>query len=247
MTTSTQISSSISLTPSKSYRCYTSPSPTPSYSSTSSSRSRSRSTSSLSRFSPYPKVKVERSEEEDKVACKLRDIGLEIPKARSTSPYEELATAKPQFIHYKPQSHLAHRRAYSMSQVSYGYFILPSSSPSTPKEESRPQTVKRHIRAHSTSASPLPNPFQGFARPMITPSPRSIPSERVNSAAPKPSDKTADSSSRRLILVNPTIAHHLVHGGMVGIRSVDGKKSFKICLPHLGGVQLVRSAAAAAY
>jgi hypothetical protein len=39
-------------------------------------------------------------------------------------------------------------------------------------------------------------------------------------------------SLERMMLVNPSIAAHLKRGGVVSVRSVDGKKSWKIRIPE---------------
>ncbi|WWC85331.1 uncharacterized protein L201_000194 [Kwoniella dendrophila CBS 6074] len=290
------------MTPPRDYRPYISPSPTPSVSSTISSSSRSRS-SFNNRYSPYPRVKTEQSdteEEEEEEKEVLRDINdvdldelrvnqrnLQKQKARSTSPYEGLQSAKPKFAvsDYRSKRPLTHRRAHSMSTISYGYFIFPSdsslsSSSSTPTSSRTvtPQSTSpclshrpiNHARTQSVSAASqlhpryyirpqIPSPPSNRTSPVIPQQtryramPTPIQSQRQTPAASvtEPMPSSGSGNSRRLILVNPAVAHHLKHGGMVNIRSVDGQKSFKVCLPpkmgRIGGVDMIRSVATSTF
>ncbi|WWC61295.1 uncharacterized protein I303_103876 [Kwoniella dejecticola CBS 10117] len=245
------------------YRTQTSPSPTPSFKSTASSRSRS----SVHRYSPYPRVKVEESDEEE-VLRDIKEVGLGegsnvkahfryMPKARSTSPYDDLKTARPHLMNPQSQTqskHAAHRRAYSMSTISYGYFLLPTSpSPTltrTPLASTSASTSQTSTPTHAASATPCTSRITGSSKPNnrgqnASPAQRFIPKTHTPPQIPTPAStrspvsdgscgeniKPDSITSRRLILVNPIVAHHLKHGGMVNIRSVDGQQSFKVCLP----------------
>ncbi|WVW83279.1 hypothetical protein I302_105298 [Kwoniella bestiolae CBS 10118] len=230
------------LTPPQSYRS----SPTPSMGSTASlSSTRSRSSFSISRYSPYPRVKVER-EDEMEMLRDIREVRLEeyrrkMQKARSTSPYDELPTARPRpklatmssaAEMRKQRRHLSHRRAYSMSTISYGYFLFPSQRPSPSLSIQTPK--------------PSPSSIRSSAKPKISIQSSSLPTRSMTPPTPKPSlgsPTLASPITRKLILVNPIVAHHLKHGGMVNIRSVDGQNYFKVCLPGMGGVEMVRSLA----
>ncbi|WWC69618.1 uncharacterized protein I206_103561 [Kwoniella pini CBS 10737] len=237
----------------RTYRSYTSPSPTPSISSTNSSNSRN----SINRYSPYPRFKVEDPEEEEEMLRDIRDVGFRQlnmnygykPKARSTSPNVIPLSIQPKMNILNPgKKHLTHRRAYSMSTISYGYFLLPSRSTSSPLKT--PQPLERKFQ----TASPI--------QPAI-PEVDSSPQKHV-AVKPNRNDTSPEISRRRLILVNPIVAAHLKLGGMVNIRSVDGHNSFKVCLPRntsktsikaevisskkkdIGSVKMVRSMATSA-
>ncbi|WWD10309.1 hypothetical protein V865_008444 [Kwoniella europaea PYCC6329] len=240
------------LTPPASYRS----SPKPSLGSTTSRTS--RSSFCYQRYSPYPRMRVEQEDDSEiEVLRDIRDVRLEeyrrkLQKARSTSPYDELPTARPTFPTITSASemrnqrrNMTHRRAYSMSTISYGYFLFPCQKqkpsqsppiqPSTPRPTSSPFLYRQYLPRRAQTSSPLP--ARTRTRPFIA-----SPPSRGSTTTPDPSK--SNTATRKLILVNPVVANHLKHGGMVNIRSVDGQKSFKVYLPHTkGGVEMVRSLA----
>ncbi|OCF72023.1 hypothetical protein I204_07287 [Kwoniella mangroviensis CBS 8886] len=243
------------LTPPPSYRS----SPTPSIGSTT-SRS-SRSSFSYQRYSPYPRMKMEQEDGgEMEVLRDIRDVRLEeyrrnSQKARSTSPYDGLPTARPKLSTIASASekrnhrNTTHRRAYSMSTISYGYFLFPSQKqrpsqsppilPSTPRPIPAPFSYRQYLPRRAQTSSPLP--ISSVTKSSTRPS---IPSPPSRGSTPTPNPSKSNPPTRKLILVNPIVANHLKHGGMVNLRSVDGQKSFKVYLPpRMGGVEMVRGLA----
>ncbi|WVQ98467.1 hypothetical protein IAU59_005593 [Kwoniella sp. CBS 9459] len=255
------------------------------------------------------------------------------PKVRAvhSSPHRQQQDHDrcPQSNARRPAYQTHHRRAYSMSQLSYGFMLFPSVPPSTaPSSPVRPASSTQPSHSHSASLSMSLSPFPmslsalpslasspslyhhaqperqadsdlrvelrsnasvptaqsrrtshvrtqsaasalpsasrrtppaatnlSPAMPVRTPSPlrnqvrfahspasssssrtpspplshahaRSISPTRSSSSSPTPVSTAKD--SRRLIFVNPLMAAHLKHGGMVSIKSVDGQTGFKV-------------------
>ncbi|WVF72472.1 hypothetical protein IAT40_007287 [Kwoniella sp. CBS 6097] len=326
--------------------------------------------SSESRYSPYPRVEVKMTRNEEDVARDVRIGQLNLDHIRrSASPqdiaHEDVLTPRPpqarvpamvrprmRAVHSSPQrerdprpitrrpAHQAHRRAYSMSQISYGFMLFPSPthsvsvparfstrSPTPPSHHRRvrspsssslsmslspfpmslsalpslasspsslhhgyqaqrdpeaarmgeARTVRRMGHARTQSATPAfpisssrstgpvnpvrtPSPLRNTVR--FAPSPASSPSpissrtpsppltqahqhrQEARSTSPNMAQPHASAQaqgqaqgqaqaraqdSRRLIFVNPAMAAHLKHGGMVSIKAVDGSKVFRVC------------------
>ncbi|WVQ70254.1 uncharacterized protein L199_008480 [Kwoniella botswanensis] len=240
------------LTPPTSYRS----SPTPSVGSTT-SRS-SRPSFCYQRYSPYPRMKMEHEEDsETEVLRDIRDVRLEeyrrkLQKARSTSPNDELPTARPKLSTASSTSErrnqrrdMTHRRACSMSTISYGYFLFPYQNQRTTQTPLLRSSTSRPNPAPFSYRQYLPRRAQTSSPPPARPHPRpSIASPPSRGSTPTPNINRSNPSTRKLILVNSVVANHLKHGGMVNLRSVDGQKSFKVYLPHtMGGVEMIRSLA----
>ncbi|WVR05040.1 hypothetical protein IAU60_002052 [Kwoniella sp. DSM 27419] len=224
---------------------------------TKASNARSRSLS-YTRYEPYPgvlRVKRERDEGEEMVEI-LDDFQVKRePEEESVKNPAGAAGVAGRMPRSKP----AHRRAVSSSHF-YGFMIpsclhsedtITGSRPAGAKPSGQSSTPTRpsHVRALST-----PVLLPSVRRVHSTPSPHahravpypSPPSSVAEGPSPRPASPPTSiapttkgpRSSRHLIFVKPLVARHLQCGGMVHIRSVDGHRSFNVCLPAMASLQI---------
>ncbi|OCF31520.1 hypothetical protein I316_06923 [Kwoniella heveanensis BCC8398] len=195
------------------------------------------SASAAAAASPPPATLTSRAPHRSAASTPTRSLSSYREMTMSLSPFPMSAAALPSLAASPSVQYISRRElhaehllrnpfAYASSRRT-GHVRTQSASPAIAQPAARSASQTLSSAHTSRSPSPLKNKvrFAPSPTPSRTPSP---PLAREPQPPAQGQLSQQKNIQRRLIFVNPLMAAHLKHGGMVSIKSVDGQRGFKV-------------------